>query len=543
MAYRFVDEGPSSGVMGTNELDFEDQRRPGLPQQNGTPEQAQMPQYRFVDEEKSFFDKAGDTAQHFGRRFLASAAASPKTLADFIKHGSTFLAQKGIEQKLKKGETPSEESLGITQTFLKGLGFPSEFLEKINYPDIDQMEDYIRNFYETVGGEGSQAPLTPSNKTEQGARTVGDIVGGSVLGGPRNLLSRLGWGAVGGTSAALAEAAGAGPGGQIGAAIGIPALISLAAQIKRGKFTPNTKELEKLKGFGKNMGLTEEELVLILQEPEKLQGLSKFAKLEKDVPKRFESIDTKLGRVYDELREASDVLPKASKAQVENLTSEFDSIASRLEKSVIPGEDKLKAIDKIREASSKIQENGVDLETLVNSYIDVNSAVNWKAIRGGKKELAQMKKPLQDAAKEISPAAGEQFKRVTDLYAKFKEAEKALKPKDYARVIDYGKGIALATGMAQNMARGDIKSLPYLIGGYLGADLGQKVAGKMLTDPKYQNILLKGTNAIKSGSRASNYKIYSELKDQIIKDFPEESREVDWSSLNDEQLERRKKAS
>src|SRR5690554_6116043 len=162
-------------------------------------ESVSLPDGFEIDEKLSFIDQAKGIGQHFGRRALGQALAAPKTLADVIKFGSNWLAQQGVEQKLSKGEVPSEEGLKITQTFLKGLGFPSELLDKIHYPDVDEMEGHVRDFYEFVGGEGSQAPLEPRTKLERGASTVGDYVGGSAIGGVKKLGERLLMGALGGT--------------------------------------------------------------------------------------------------------------------------------------------------------------------------------------------------------------------------------------------------------------------------------------------------------------------------------------------------------
>jgi len=78
------------------------------------------------------------------------------------------------------------------------------------------------------------------------------------------------------------------------------------------------------------------------------------------------------------------------------------------------------------------------------------------------------------------------------------------------------------------------------LGTYLSVDLSQKLATKLLTDPKYQNILLKSANAIKTGSRSTGLKTFNELRDQLIKDFPEEAKKVDWKDLQKDSLKRKK---
>ena len=474
-------------------------------------------------------EKVRGVGQHYGRAVLSEVMGSPKTISDFVKFGSNWMAQKGVEQKLKKGEKLEPERLKKTQTILKGLGFPSELLEKIKYPSPEEWNPMIKSFYEKFGGE--QAPVEPRNPAEKRAKTIGGYTGASLIGGLKTLPERLLYGTIGGAGAAEVEARGGGTGAQLGVAIGLPALISIASQIKSGKFRPSSEHLKNLKAFGEEIGLTEGELTAILQSEGKTSFFSKAAKPTKESIAKFGSIEGKLGEAYDAIRANVKGLPPATVEQTTKLIGEFDGIVKQLKKSAMPGDDKLAAIKKIEEAGVKIANEGLGFEGIMETYFDVNRTVNWSAYKGGKKDLAKIKQPLKDLAKEISPIEGRNFEKVTELYHRFKQVEKSIGIDQYKKIANYGKYYATLGAITSEMATGNFKAIPATLGAFLGVELSQRLATKMLTDPKYQNIAIKAANAVKSGSRATGMKVFGELRDQLIDDFPEMAKDVDWKDL------------
>lgn len=465
-----------------------------------------------------------DVGQQTGRKFLSSAVASPKLFAELLSTGSKYLAEKGAEGK---GEIDP-----FTQKVLKVMGFPEAVLERIGYPDQDRFEEMIMALGEKTGAE----QLSKEPKTALGRRgaKIGEFAGTAALGGPKNFAERLLFGALGGEGAAEAEELGGGPGSQIGSAIALPTAIQLFSSIKSGKFKPNTEEAEQLAKFFRQLGMTEEEIVPLLQPSGKQKALGKIAKsdekLEGIIGKKG-TVEQKLGEGYEQLKRESKELPRASQQQVEKLIGEFQDIGDNLRKSVMPSDEKLSALKKIDKAVEELWQNGITPEGIIETTIDINDAVNWNSYKQGKKDLAKLKKPLKELYKQISPEGAATFEKLNEGWSRLKSIQKNIGENNFKSMINYGKGIAYLGSAVKNIATGNVKGLIATGTTALGVEMSQLLAKKMLTDPKYQNILLKSATAIKKGSRAQALKAYDELVSQTLKDFPKESKNVDWEKL------------
>lgn len=471
---------------------------------------------------KEGFEKAAtDVIQQGGRKFLSSALGSPRLFAEFLKSGSEYLAEKGAGEG---GEIDP-----FTQKVLTGLGLPESLLNKIGYPDQEGFEEMIMKLGEATGAKQlSEEPQTGAGRR---AAKVGEFAGTAALGGPKSLAERLLFGGIGGLGAAEAEERGTGAGGQIGAAFALPALVQAIASIKTGKFKPNTQELEDLAKFARSQGLTEAEIVPLLQSQGKQKALGKLAKGDTKIAETLSSAEGKLGNAFERLKEQSRDLPPATRKQTKNLINDFDGVSENLKLSKLPPNDKVEAIKKIEEAINNVAGTGINPEEIISTWQDINSTVNWNAYKGGKKDLAKLKKPLQSLYEEISPEGAASFGKINDLWGRLKSIEKNIGPNNFKSLTSYGKGIIYLGKIVNNLAAGDIDGLIKSGSTILGVELSQNLAKKMLTDPKYQNLGIKAAQAIKNGSRPQILKAYEELNSKVVEDFPEESKKVDWNSL------------
>lgn len=462
--------------------------------------------------------------QQAGRKFLAAALSSPRVLAELVSKGSEFLAEKGAEGK---GQIDP-----FTQNVLKVMGFPETVLNRIGYPDQDQFESLIMSLGEKTGA--AQKSKEPESIGERFAAKAGEFAGLSLLGRPTTLAERLLLGSLGGVGAAGAEEAGAGAGGQIGAAIGLPAAIQLAYAIKTGKFKPNSQELEDLAKFFRQQGFTEEEIVPLLQPKAKQKALKAIAKSDEKVQSivgKKGSVEQKLGAGYEKLKEASRELPPASQKQVTNLINQFEDISSSLKQSALPSDEKVAAIRKIDDAIENLWQNGITPEGIIETSIDINDMVNWNSYKQGKKDLAKLKKPLKELYREISPEGAATFDKLNEGWSRLKTIQKNIGPNNMKSLVNYGKGLVYIGNAVRDIATGDIAGLAATGATALGVELSQQIAKKMLVDPKYQNILLKSATAIKKGSRPQILKAYDEFVSQVLTDFPDESKKVNWEDL------------
>ena len=493
-------------------------------------------------ERQKSFSEVVQPVKEFGKELGVSALTSflraPKDIADFVSFAGDYLAQKGKEQKIQKGEIPSEKSEAFTQGVLDVLGFPSRLLNQINYPSESDFESAIREYGGKVGLD-LEKPKSPSKEQETGA-SIGKFVGSAGFGGRKDMLKRLMLGFLGGAGAEVAKDLDLGVGGEIGASIALPALVEGITQIRSGKFTPSSEELKQLKDFGKKyVGLTETEIVPLLQPKKKVDILSQVSKPSGKTEELFSKIEDKLGRGYDVLREEAVSLPRPADEKVGNLVTQFENINKRLKKSDFPSTEKVEVSKKIDNAIEKIQKEGVTAEGIIESWQDINKTVDWSKVRGGKKQLAELKQPYKEILKSIDPEVAKNFEKINQLYSNFKNIEKKIGPNQYKGFGEYGKYAIFLSSIVKGAANLDPKSIALSVGSLLGAELAQKVATKALTDPKYQNLLIKGANAIKNSSRSVGLKTFKELSDQINEDFPEEAKDVDWKNFMKDSLNRR----
>lgn len=503
---------------------------------------------QFSEKEKekpSFLKTLDDSLGQLARSTAAAFFASPKSLADFLKFGSNFLAQKGVEQSIKQGTPQSEDTMKFTEVILKGLGFPSDLLEKIKYPSEEDFEEILAQ----AQGEVQKAPEDLSS-WEKAGKTTGRFLGSSAVGGVKNLGKRLAFGGLGGASAAAAEASGGGMGSQIGAAFAVPAVVSLLAQIKSGKLHLSTAEQKELMEFGKKIGLSAEEMTPLLQSKKKIGALSKASKPSSQTEALLGSPSTgtqgtigkKLGQAIDQVKSRAKDLPPATRKQTEDLIFKLSDVAEDLKLSKMPGEDKLQAIKLIEKGMLDIAANGIDPAEIISTYRDVNKSVNWNSFKGGKKDLAKIQEPFKEILRETAPEVAKDFEKLNALYSNFKKIQKSIDTNMYKKAAEYGKYFAVLSSVVQQAATGNFKAIPPTLATMFGINLSQKLATKMLIDPKYQQLLTKSALAVKGGSRAVGLKTFKELKEQIIKDFPEESKEVDWKDIQQDKVLSRNKA-
>lgn len=482
----------------------------------------------------SELESVKEFTKEFGVGAFREAIRSPKTLADFIKEGSTYLAQEGIKQKIGKGEKVDPGDVQFTENVLSVLGFPSTALDYINYPSEESVETAIRGFGGALGLD-LQKPEVPTLAQERGAG-IGGFVGSAVLGGPRNLIKRLFLGGAAGGASQAAKEAGLGEAGQFASSFAFPVLLDVSAQIASKKFTPNTKELKQLFDFGKTVGLTEAELVPLLQPEKKLRGLSKLAKPTEKTSKTFTNIEEKLGSGFQSIKQEAKELPAATQSQVSNLVSGFESTVERLKLSDFPSTEKVQVIKKIEDAVEKITERGLTADSIIESYQDINKTVDWNKVSGGKKQLAELQKSYKEILKDVDPKVADDFNKLNKLYSNFKNVEKKIGPDQYKKFIDYGEYALVLGGLSKAAVTLDASTMAATLGTYFGAELGRNIATKMLTDPKYQNLLIKSATAVKNSSRALGLKTFKELSDLISEDFPDQAKDIDFTKFSNDRI-------
>lgn len=460
-----------------------------------------------------------------GRKTVSEAVASPKTLADFIAFGSNWLAEQGKKQAKKEGREVKEDT--FTENVVNVLQKPKEFLENINYPSSEKVDQKLHDYSEKLGL--NPVPVEPETPWQQRGANVGSFIGSSVLGGYRGLLSRLLFGGAAGVSHQAAKEAGLGEGKQLLAAMGVPALISFIAQIKSGKWKPTSEELQELMSFAqKELGMTAEEITPLLQSEGKQAFLSKIAKPTSKAAETLEQAEASLAKGYESAKTKAAKTPKLSQDKQLKILTDMEEIANHLKKSAMPTNEKVQAIEKIEKAVEHFLKEGITEENIIETWQDINRSVNWKSYPGGKKDLNRLKEPLIEALRETHPKLAEDFTKINSLWGKMKNMEEKITSNQYKKWIDYGEAYILLKGVLTGVSTGDWK----MVTGVLGTEITRRLATKMLTDPKYQDIFRRTVNAVQSGNKSAGLKISKEFQKNIEKDFPEESKKVNWKKLH-----------
>lgn len=413
----------------------------------------------------------------------------------------------------------SEENLtpGMKARFEREFENPleSEVEEFPSYARLPTSED-IGQLIESATGIG------------EGKTAAGRIAGrgAEFLGGAAAI--PIGLGAKGAITAV-----GAGTAGQGVREAGLPESVATASELIlsllpggfQGKVRPSSDEGKKLAEAGRLIGLSENEITPLVQGEKKISTLSKIARKGGKTKELFGAIKDKLGDSYDSIKSSPLAQERISPKQTSSLIRKFVDIETDLGKTLQPSPDKEGAIKFVQASVEKLIQNGATSEELVNFWQDINKSVKWNSIQGGKKALARLKQPILETLKEVDPGMAERFDLTNQLYSKYANVAKRLKP-------DIVESLATKAEMwaALPAAWGLVNGNPWVFAG-LASEAGMRtLAREMIINPHFQNISKKLVSNINAGSSQGIQSVLKQAKDLMTKNHPDE----DWSFLTEE---------
>lgn len=336
--------------------------------------------------------------------------------------------------------------------------------------------------------------------------------------------------ALGGGGKALATLAGAGGAGQGLREAGINEVLASGTEILGSlspaaitkKLAPSTKAGKDIVEAGRKIGLSEAQIAPLTHRETTTHALSKVARKGKKTTERFDSIKKGLNDSYSNIKANPKSQTKLPNGEQINLRKDFGQIRNDLSKTLQPSPDKQGAIDFIEKSLDTLRNIDVTPEHLVNFWQDINKAVKWNSLDGGKKALTQLKEPVLKVLKKASPQLAEDFENTNKLYAKYAQVSKKLRPEMVDSFVNKGEilgavagGIALATG---NPA--------VLVG--VGSEVALRILSReMLINPMFQNIANKLVTNINQGSVKAVTESVERAKKYLQKKHPNE----DWSFL------------
>lgn len=462
-------------------------------------------------DEYGFFDTIRDVGEQILTKGIAGAGGAYGNILDTfglqIKEGETLPEQKAIDDiqsnildKMNRGEAPTFGELMLLSD--------DDFLPSYSrLPNSKQIEKGIEDL--TGIGEGK----TPSGRIAgRGAGFVGE---GAITGGGAKALIGLGLSGLAGQG--IREA-----GGPEWMASGTEIISSLAPSLITKKLIPTGEGAKDVVDAGRKIGLSEAQITSLIQGEKKVATLSKIARKGSKTKELFRSIKEKLGDSYNTIKGSKEAKIKLPNADQIKLRKDFGNIRNELSKTLAPSPDKEAALNYIEKSLDTLRNADITPEYLVNFWQDINKSVKWNSISGGKKSLAQLKDPISNILHKVSPKLAKDFEMTNELYSKYAQISKKLKPDLIDSIVNKGEILAApATGLA--LAQGN----PWALIG-LGSESAIRLLGReMLINPYFQNVGKKLVTNFNQSSMKGITESVKQVQEFMQRKHPNE----DWAFL------------
>lgn len=462
--------------------------------------------YQQQENKYGLLDTARDVGEQAVSKGFSGVVGSYGNILDTfglqLKEGETLPGEKArnaaqfqVLEKISKGEVPSWNEFMLLSDD-----------EPFGYSRLPTSKEVSKQVENLTGiGEGK----TPEGRiVGRGAEFLGE---GAATGGGAKALISLGLSGIAGQS--VRES-----GGPEALATGIEVLGSTLPSAFSGKLAPKSKATKDIVEAGRKIGLSEKQITPLIQGEKKAAVLSKISRKGTKTKKLFSSIKEKLGDSYSTIKSSPEAKIKLPNADQINLRKEFGNIRNDLSKTLAPSPDKQAALDYIEKSLDTLRNVDVTPEYLVNFWQDINKSVNWNSLSGGKKSLAALKKPISDVLKKTSPQLAKDFEMTNELYTKYSQISKTLKPNVIDAFVNKGEilsGVPAAVALTQGN--------PWILGSLAGEVSLRILAREMLINPYFQNIGQKLVKNFNSGSAKGITQSVKQVKEYMMKKYPDEN--------------------
>ncbi len=370
-----------------------------------------------------------------------------------------------------------------------------------------------------LGAIAPRGPITRSQQEQQLEQLLGDPEAGFaekaiergaeiapyLAGGEAGLLPKLGRTALTALAGQTAEEFGLGELAQTGAeiaAMGLPGF--------RKKIVP-TKSQEEVVKMLRRRGLTEEQIAPLIPSERKSALLSKIGARGYRTRKAAQRTKDALGDLYSQINLEGEKLPILSSNRASSLQSE---LMSKLEK--LPSSIRKTAEKDLNELFRK----PVKASDLINFWQDINSQINWKSLKGGKKRLNSLKTPLLEGIKDVSPELARDFELTNKQYSKFNNLYKNLQPQSLDRWMTLGETGAFFYSLMKYGPKGAAS--------VVGTDVARRIASEMLINPHLQNLMKQMGKALQQNKVG----IAKKIQDKMVKELKKEGIDLSFPQDN-----------
>lgn len=464
-----------------------------------------------IDDQLGFLGTTRDIAEQVSTKGISGIGGAYGNILEAV--GLNFEKQSNSQEEKNKREFDilSKMERGEVPSYGEFLDLSSD--DPIpSYNGLPTSKGIQKQIEQATGiGEGK----TPIGRIAgKGAESFGEGI--SLPGGGVKSLIGLGLGGAGGQ--AVRET-----GGPEALATGIDIAGAIGPSVITKKLAPLTKTGKDIVNAGKKIGLAEKEIAPLLSGEKKVATLAPLSRKGTRTKKVFGEIKEKLSDSYNTVKSSKEAKIKLPVSDRVNLLKDFTGVRNDLAKTLAPSPDKEAVMKYIDTAMETLSKQEITPEHLVNFWQDVNKTVNWNSIGGGKKSLARLKEPVSSILKKRVPELAEDFELTNDLYSKYANISKRLKPDLVDSFVNKGEVFGFGPA-ALALANGN----PMVLYG-LGSGIALRVlAREMLINPYFQTLAGKLVKNFNSGSIKAIETSVNQAKEFLDRKYPDE----DWGFLN-----------
>ena len=294
------------------------------------------------------------------------------------------------------------------------------FLTKDIFPLLNKADEKIEK----------NIPTHPEFLEKALERGAGPAVIGAILGGVIPAVLGL----ASGFGGQAVEEAGGGPLAQAAVEFGISGIPSWSRRI-----VPSNADQQRILNFGRNRGMTEEQLAPLMPEGGKRRFFGRFAFASENSADQLGQTRRGIQDIYTTIENDFANHPPLSQNASNQFIRDTGAIMHRLSANV----RNQVAQDAQELFQAAQQRGGFTGDELINWYRDISSRYNL-----GRAELELLKNPIRDALHSINPQLAAEFSIANRMYQKSAQIGRVLRPNEYEHLISLGEAYELGAGIA-----------------------------------------------------------------------------------------------
>ncbi len=285
----------------------------------------------------------------------------------------------------------------------------------------------------------------------------------------------------------------------------------------------NNPELRQMYDYGRSIGLTDQQLAPILQPDLKTRLLGRFAKKTRGMREQIDETRNQIGNNYRRLK-ANGRTDLITPAQQNTLFNELANMHTDISRTNVIGPDNQAILNTLEETMNRMMTQPQTVETLINSYQNINNIPNWTAANDGRRRLTQVNRFFENALESRNPRVAEEFALTNRMYRRQAQVRTNT---GMGRVPESIFTMAETAGILSGLAYGSISGDYGNAAKIIGASAARRIATRLITDPRLQGIHRNMMRALTSGDQTAIANAFKKLEPILKKDAPGE-----WEAAN-----------